>query len=234
MKLLVDVGNSRVKWMATERGAIQARGAFAHAGHDPAGWGDWLWRALPPPALMVVASVAGDAVEAALKDWALRVWGLQAYFARSEAQAFGIVNGYDNPRQLGVDRWVKLIAARSLGQRDYVVVSAGTAVTLNALRRDGRFLGGVILPGIELMSQALFRNTQQIGYASAGETTTVLATNTRDAVWSGAIRAWPRPSTGSRATWRKSWTAECKESLPAAPLPPYCPTSNTAIATNPI
>jgi type III pantothenate kinase len=89
---------------------------------------------------------------------------------------------------MGADRWVALIAARALlGPKTCYVVDCGTAVTIDALAADGRHLGGVIVPGMRLMREALYRETRQIP-PEPGEAR-LFGQSTRDGVWGGALYA---------------------------------------------
>jgi type III pantothenate kinase len=83
----------------------------------------------------------------------------------SAATACGITNLYEQPAQLGADRWLALIGARSLCAGPLVVATAGTATTVDALDGQDRFLGGYILPGLRLMLEALARNTAGLPHA---------------------------------------------------------------------
>jgi type III pantothenate kinase len=76
-----------------------------------------------------------------------------------------VKNTYSNPHQLGADRWMGLIAARQRTDEAVLVVSVGTAMTVDALSVDGTFLGGVIVPGVHLMQQALRQGTARIDEA---------------------------------------------------------------------
>ena len=96
-------------------------------------------------------------------------------------------NAYDNPGQLGADRWAALIGAHALHPGAAIVVMAGTATTIDALDGTGRFRGGLILPGLALMRTALARNTADLPHATGHYRS--LPTNTDDAIVSGAIHA---------------------------------------------
>ncbi len=188
MKLLVDIGNTRLKWIALEQGLIIKRGHLLHHGIDPAQWGDRLWRQLPRPRQIIVANVAGSEVAAALDGWCLERWQLRPQFIRSEASRFGVHNAYQVPESLGVDRWVAMIGSHHLLARDCTVIDCGTAITIDALNAAGQHLGGVILPGLRLMHRALYHRTSQIPEQEMGEVV-VLGNNTRDCVWGGTVHA---------------------------------------------
>ena len=118
---------------------------------------------------------------------ALGAWGKAVTVMRATACAGGVVNGYRQPETLGVDRWCALVGARRRLGRAAVVVGAGTATTVDLLDGHGRFLGGLILPGLELMRESLARGTA--GLARASGQVVRLPDNTADAIASGAVEA---------------------------------------------
>jgi type III pantothenate kinase len=130
--------------------------------------------------------VAGKAIRRRIEALAAGL-GRPLDWLTSSAAACGVSNGYDNPGQLGADRWAALIGARSLHAGAAIVVMAGTATTIDALDGDGRFRGGLILPGLALMRAALARNTADLPHAAGHYRP--LPTNTDDAIVSGAIHA---------------------------------------------
>lgn len=187
MILLVDVGNSRIKWMIDERGQFQARGQARHGAENWAEAAARLWGSLERPARAIIVSVAGAEARAGLTHWIGQRWAIEAEFVVSTAVACGVRNAYAEPERLGADRWVAMIAARALTRQSCYVVDCGTAVTIDALAADGRHLGGVIVPGMRLMREALYRDTQQIP-PEAGEPR-LFGQSTRDCVWGGAAHA---------------------------------------------
>lgn len=189
MILLVDVGNSRVKWLLWDRNRPLARGGLLHRASDPATLGERLWGTLEQrPGRIIVANVAGPDMQSTLAAWSEQAWSVQAVFVSTAAGAYGVRNAYPSFERLGVDRWVALLGARSLTRQSCCVVDCGTAVTVDALAASGEHLGGVIVPGVRLMREALYRDTRQIPAEDSG-TVTVLATNTRDGVWGGTMHA---------------------------------------------
>lgn len=188
MMLLVDAGNTRVKWLLWDNDRIERRGHLFHRGLDPAGLGEQLWKELERPAQALVANVAGPALADALQAWMRRRWSLQPRFAVVEAAGYGVVNAYRSPAQMGVDRWVALIGARALLDQSCCIVDCGTAITIDALTAAGAHRGGVIFPGMHLMRAALYRDTRQIPPAADGETT-VFGQSTQDCVWGGVTLA---------------------------------------------
>lgn len=187
MKLLADIGNSRVKWLLWEQGQVRQRGEQRHRDRDLRQLGPSMWGQLARPAQVWIANVAGPEIMAALSAWVAEAWSLEARFVQTEAAGFGIRCAYAVPSRLGVDRWVALIGARALTRQACCVVDCGTAVTIDALSPAGEHLGGVIFPGARLMREALYRDTRQIP-AEAGAVT-LFGRDTMDCVWGGAAYA---------------------------------------------
>ncbi|WP_293763440.1 type III pantothenate kinase [uncultured Aquitalea sp.] len=154
MRLLVDAGNSRVKWAVHDGRDWVAQGAVAHA--DIAAlkpqWAAW------PLTRAAGASVARPEVTAALQAAAACPWR----WVRSAAEFGDVRNHYRNPAEQGADRWLAVLGARSLCRDDVVVACAGTALTVEALTAEGDYLGGYILPGRQLMLSSLARGTAQL------------------------------------------------------------------------
>ncbi len=181
MILCLDAGNTRLKWGLWDGKGWQGSGALAH------GETARLIDALPArPSRMLACNVAGAAVAARIRALSASLSAPLEWF-RSSAAAGGVTNCYDNPAQLGADRWAALIGARSLHAGSALVVMAGTATTIDVLDAAGVFRGGLILPGLELMSQALAHNTA--GLPVAHGSYSGLPTNTDDAIVSGALQA---------------------------------------------
>jgi type III pantothenate kinase len=194
MIVCLDSGNSRIKWGVHDGQKWLAQGAFAHAdiGQLAQLPGDW-----PNPRQVMLANVAGADVAGRIREQ-LAAWSPVFIEARSEASRCGVTNLYRNPAQLGVDRWCALIGARAQSQSAAIVVMAGTATTIDTLDADGNFLGGLILPGGELMLRALAADTAALPFADGHHADYPRCTD--DAIVSGSIeaqigaieRAWQR------------------------------------------
>jgi type III pantothenate kinase len=187
--LLVDAGNSRVKWALASSdaplGQWHAQGALAHADLDElreAWHGRGIVRA-------VIANVAGAALRERLETFLPP--GVHTEWFASGAQRAGLRNGYRNAAQLGCDRFAAAIGARALAPgRAVVVATCGTATTVDAVSADGLFVGGMILPGLALMASSLARNTAQLPQVAPGAAPPpLLADNTDDAIVSGCLAA---------------------------------------------
>lgn len=183
MILCVDSGNTRIKWGLHDGRAWVALGG---AGHEEADRLEREWATLPAPEVVAAANVAGAHAEARVDAAAAR-WGRTVRWLAAEREACGVRNLYEQPEQLGVDRWAAVVAARALHARACLVVIAGTATTLNLLGADGTFRGGVIIPGVALMKRALSVNTARLPFAEGRHCEE--PRNTADAIETGCLEA---------------------------------------------
>lgn len=162
MTLLVDIGNSRIKWAFLRGGELGPVEAAARRGQeDDALWAT-LWAGTGTPSAVYVASVSGTSTEESLKQWCSQRWALSPRFIRSNEVCCGLHNGYDRPELLGVDRWLAMIGARQLVSGPLCVADFGTAITVDAVSADGTHLGGWIAPGLTLMAGAVQAGTRGV------------------------------------------------------------------------
>lgn len=185
LRLAVDIGNTRTKWGVFDA----ARDMKAH-GIVPT---ESLSKIEPSPAWAscgraIVSNVAGDMSARAL-DKLLQ--GMEIHHIQASAAAGGVKNQYQNPSQLGSDRWASLVAAWHHYHAPCVVVSAGTAVTIDALGLDqesehGVFLGGYILPGLSLMQRSIADKAPGVHIGGGLQT---FPRNTADALYTGSLTA---------------------------------------------
>jgi type III pantothenate kinase len=189
----IDIGNTRLKWAqyaAPQPGAVLlAQGAVFLETIDTLA--ETEWKALVAPGSMLGCIVAGEAIRRRVEEQ-LELWDVEPRWVVPSAFAGGVSNGYDFPNRLGADRWTALVGARhrvlSRGSpRPALVVMVGTAVTVDALDAEGRFIGGLILPGFGLMLRALEMGTAGLK-APTGEAVD-FPTNTSDALMSGGAHA---------------------------------------------
>ena len=191
--LAIDIGNTRLKWAhyaSPQPGAtLLAHGAVFLETIDELAEKEW--SELVPPHSMLGCVVAGEAVRRRVEEQ-LELWDLSPRWVVSSPHEAGVVNGYDHPARLGADRWVAMIGARGhvLARgpaRPVLVVMIGTAVTVDAVDTEGRFLGGLILPGHGIMLRALESGTAGLRVPT-GEVMHFPA-NTSDALTSGGTYA---------------------------------------------
>jgi len=180
MKLLIDAGNTRIKWSLVKGNEWLCSGTLPVEGvselsshlfdlHDI----QQIW----------VSNVAGEEVARHIRNLGVG----QIYFIVAQKSQCGVHNGYLNVEQLGSDRWAALIAAWHFAQVGCLVVNCGTATTIDTLSMQGEFLGGLILPGVELMQHSIIDATEQVKAGRGNYAFFPL--NTADAMYSGAIQA---------------------------------------------
>jgi type III pantothenate kinase len=185
--LLLDLGNTRLKFALLDGAEFSHRGAFAwdaDIAHELA----TLWTSWPGPLRVVGASVVDPARETAVAVAAQKAFGLSPVWVRTPAEACGVTNAYAEPHRLGVDRFLALVDAHAAGRSPCVLASVGTALTLDALDADGKHLGGWIAPGPLLMQQSVLGATVQVRPGHAGAIRD-LADNTADGLASGCWQA---------------------------------------------
>jgi type III pantothenate kinase len=167
--LLVDVGNTFVKWGRYAPPSVPGANAL---GRDHLLEYDRVlldeiqsltsyWKDLPAPSKIVVSNVAGTRLRnpllRAFESW---VDVVQPQWIVSQQEQCGVTNGYLNPGQLGSDRWAAMIGARAIMQgKPLLVAVCGTATTVDLLSASGRFVGGAIMPGLGLMQRVLHEQT---------------------------------------------------------------------------
>ncbi|HEX7644158.1 MAG TPA: type III pantothenate kinase [Burkholderiaceae bacterium] len=191
MLLLVDAGNTRIKWALADAGPATPLAKWKSAGsvvHGQIGSLAASWAALDASRVLL-SNVAGAAVHASL-DSMLTARGLKPEWQTSQAKLAGIRNGYRQPAQLGSDRFYSSIGAHALyPDMALMVVTCGTATTIDAITEDGTFRGGLILPGLGLMAGALARNTAQLPQVEAHGEDVLFADNTEEAIIAGCMAA---------------------------------------------
>ena len=192
--LLLDVGNSRLKWGVAENGDLARTGHIAQQKIRDQGVGV-LTKRLPRQVDAVIASnVAGPTFATRLAGLVHAHCNRDLHFAKATREGFGVRNSYSQPRRIGVDRWVAMVGARAEFRSACIVVDAGTAVTIDALDRNGQHLGGQILPGVDLMANALHKETSDLPLAKRSRSATyagmaMFTSSTHDAIKSGALNA---------------------------------------------
>jgi type III pantothenate kinase len=186
MNLFVDIGNSAVKWVTTDE--LLSDAVHRATSEDLPGSVTSVWQQIVVPGQVYISSVLKDDRITELGRWISRRWNLSPVIAQTKAEELGVINGYRTPEQLGVDRWLALLAARSLSAAPVVVVDCGSATTIDLMDAMGRHLGGVILPGLQLFQHCLLANTDIPPVAESG-TIDYFATDTAIGITSGAMLA---------------------------------------------
>ncbi len=191
--LAIDIGNSRLKWALFSDKCIQEYGVFSYneenltaqlASED----------ILLGSSVVEISCVAGENIKKQLIDWFSNNPLNHVRFARTQAKQCNVVNSYNVPDKLGIDRWLAMIAAFDLfnieKNKRICVIDCGTAITLDVVDIDGTHLGGFIIPGLQTMIQSLTDHTSiECMVSDAGKAlTNNLGVDTQEAVTNGCIQ----------------------------------------------
>ncbi len=188
MMLLVDVGNSRLKWSTSEYRDQDLRvNSIATSGLDEALL-DKQWRPLPVPDRILLSNVGAADRADIIDNWCRQHWDRAPVHARVSREFMGVRCAYPDTGQLGVDRWLAVIAGWLRYRQACFIVDCGTATTIDGIDPDGRHQGGLILPGLEMMQRGLIHGTQGINSRSS-QTGLQFADNTAVAVTNGCLLA---------------------------------------------
>ncbi len=185
--LLVDVGNTRVKWATWVDGVLSAQQGAAHGQWSVADWHSHLFGAHAATVRVLAASVAGEEQRENLRQ-AAALAGATVRFVQSTPHVAGVRNAYPDPALLGVDRWVAVIGAYHLRRTACCIVDVGTAATVDAVDEHGSHLGGFIVPGPHILVHSLLRGTSDLAAHAARSVAApgaFFATNTHDAIERG-------------------------------------------------
>ena len=187
MKLLVDIGNSSIKWCIESADGLQG---FRSLPYDISILNNLLdaeWSRLDTPEKIIVSNVAGQAVMNSINSISDKYWNVRPEYVSVSARACGVKNGYRDIRQLGTDRWAAVIAAWQIYKKAACVVDCGTAMTIDAVSPAGEYLGGLIVPGPELMQRSLSVKTDALEVVTDFLETDEFSDNTEQGQYSGCI-----------------------------------------------
>ena len=159
--LQLDVGNSSAKWRLLHNGVVAARGKYVAAEQASRAA---LLACTEQPEHIWISSVATAEAEADLARLLQDRWGVTPWFARTEARHGDLTNSYADPRRMGVDRWLAMLAGRQREEGRVCVVDAGSALTIDIVGKSGQHEGGYIIPGPLLMERALLLDTDRVRF----------------------------------------------------------------------
>ena len=154
MKLLLDIGNTRIKWAWLRDGQLFPCPVVTH-NRQISAVAEQHFSQLQVPSKVIIASGLEAHLEDELESWVAQHWSCPVEFLRTPQHALGVTNAYKEPKNLGIDRWVNLVACHHLLEGAACIVDCGTAVTVDAIDASGRHLGGCILPGLSMMRESL-------------------------------------------------------------------------------
>jgi len=164
INLLVDIGNTRLKWALLQDGGLVTGRALVNqqiTRHELVE----TWNMLTPPEHLAIACVSSSPLLELVLAVAVELWpAIKIVQVSSQAHAFGVHNAYQQPEKLGVDRWLALVAVRNLYQKPACIVDCGTAITVDLIDADGKHQGGLISPGLTLMKKSLAVGTAALQF----------------------------------------------------------------------
>jgi len=183
MILLLDIGNTRIKWARLEGKTLGRMDGRVHADEQ---LNQALFAAFegPKPRRVVVCNVAGPLVGKALNDFCQERLQFKPEFLIASPSRGGVTNGYTDPVRLGADRWAGVIGAWGKFGGPVCVMDAGTAITVDVVDAKGQHQGGLIAPGPQTMRRALADATAGLQDLGEGQLA-LLCHDTRSAIWSG-------------------------------------------------
>ncbi len=199
MNLLIDIGNSRIKWCLynSVENKFGLDGAMFYDNLELPALFSEHWSHLESPDRVVISNVSNQNIAEIIDIWVLQVWQIKTEYAKTEAFSCGVRNAYSIYSDLGTDRWMAMIAAWQRfchEKRPVCVVDCGTATTIDGISESGQHLGGFIIPGFELMQETLVDKTSAIKIASTLSSKTILpstnfSNSTEEGVHSGCYLA---------------------------------------------
>ncbi len=184
--LQFDVGNSSAKWRLMAGAEVLARGVYLRDDGDSR---ERLLACSDAVDRIWIASVASEEAEFHLGMMLQERWQVEPWFARSEAHTGALVNSYQQPLRMGVDRWLAMLGAWRRHPARLCVVDAGSALTIDLVGADGRHEGGYIIPGPSLMERALLLDTDRVRFAEEAVYDLAPGTSTAEAVRHGIALA---------------------------------------------
>lgn len=187
MRLLVDAGNTRLKWQLDQQGTIITSGACLFESRD---WLDKLSPYADRIRHIAVSTVVSEARRTGLVDCLARLSAADVWFYWSEASRGGLRNAYSDVGKMGADRWHAMYAGWHQMASGFAVIDAGSAITIDYVAGDGGHLGGYILPGKKMMLRSLQQDAARIGFESIDTGAGEPGMSTTECVQHGVIWLW--------------------------------------------
>ena len=185
--LQIDIGNTSIKWRLLMSGVVTCRGRVLAKNTDL--FFDRL-KDIAEVDVIPISSVASSDFNSLISEKLLEIFGRAPWFCASTDKLIGVTNAYIDSSELGVDRWLAIVAAWAEFRRDVIIVDSGTALTIDLVDQTGSHLGGYIIPGGALMERALLSDTANLScnYFSA-EQEAKPGNNTAQAIKNGIALA---------------------------------------------
>ena len=185
--LLIDIGNSSLKWCIVDSDGLSKMSQQLYPKDISADFFIHNWRTLEKPKDIVISCVAQDTVWQALEKACFELWDIKVQKINSLKNQFGLVNAYDNVSSLGSDRWCAMLGGLQQASSAFIVINAGSALTVDVVNDAGQHLGGYIVPGVNMMKNSLGLHTAQVQVGSTSNALFDLSLghSTEDCVESG-------------------------------------------------
>lgn len=135
----------------------------------------------------IISSVAdelNDSIESSVND----VCKIKSEMLTYKTQT-GINLCVEHPETVGADRIANAAAANAIYPKPAIVIDSGTATTFDIIDKQGNFTGGIIMPGLDMQLESLFRNTSKLPKIKIDKINTAIGKNTKDSILSGVVRA---------------------------------------------
>ena len=190
MILLVDLGNSFLKWVFFNSGVLEYYSREKIENSNVVQILDKCWPVLDKPERILISSVASSAQYSKLVEWCKNKWRLAPERIISVSSAYGVKNCYSEPAKLGSDRWLAMIAAYQRYKGNICIIDCGTAITADIVLANGKHYGGYIVPGLYLTQQTLLNETAGISGIPMKPDNKILlepGTSTTECIQRGAI-----------------------------------------------
>ena len=160
--LLIDIGNSSLKWCIADSNGLSAMSQELYPKDITTEFFIHNWRNLEQPNNIVVSCVAQDTVWQALEEACFELWNSKVQKVNSLKKQLGLINAYENVSSLGSDRWCAMLGGLHQSNSAFIVINAGSALTVDVVNEDGQHLGGYIVPGVNMMKKILGLHTAQV------------------------------------------------------------------------
>ena len=187
--LLIDIGNSSLKWALSSSSGLSAMSQQQYPESISSVFFKKQWHDLDKPSEIIVSCVANENVWKALEKACNELWNIAVRKVNSLKEEGGLLVAYEEPSHLGSDRWCAMLGALDATDSAFIVIDAGSALTIDVVNEFGKHLGGYIVPGINMMKQSLGVNTAQVQFdiESHSLTSLSLGQSTRSCVESGIL-----------------------------------------------
>ncbi len=163
MNLLIDMGNTRLKWAICNNLDIISKAPVLNKDLNQNSLTQ-LWQSLDTPSLLAISCVSTNQLFSLVSSVAKELWpSIRINRETAKARGFGVFNAYPDPESLGVDRWLGMVAGYRNYKKSICIAGCGTAITVDVVDATGRHLGGLISPGLRLMKESLAKSTENLG-----------------------------------------------------------------------